>query len=150
MYHMEIPTPIKELEKAKTAIKKAEKRYEAIKDGLTSYDPEITERSTVLCNKCGKRSQIKNVTFSRYYWYESPHGCMGGDTWHTDGFIVVCPKCDKWNHAHKPTKALPNYDIQKMEYRMIEKMLRFAQQHGDIRYSNCKYKCTEEIEWEHK
>lgn len=150
MYSIEIPTPIEKLEKARKAIEIAEKKYNQVIEGLNQYDPKISERSTILCKKCGKRSQIKNVIFSRYYWYESPHGCMGGACWHSNGFVVACPKCGKWEHFRKPTKSLPNYDLQKVEFRIVEKLLRFAQQCGDVRYSDGEYNFTHEIEWKHE
>ena len=149
MYRFEIPTPIDELDKAREAIKKAEERYEKVKEGLTNYEPKITERTVVKYKSCGKGTQAKNIQFCRYYWYETPHGCMGGDTWHTNGFMMVCPKCGEREHVHPATKALPLYDIQEMEYRIIERLLKFAQQYGDVKYSNCEHKYTNEIEWKH-
>ena len=104
----------------------------------------------ILCKKCGKRSQIRTVKYSRYYWYEKPYSCMGGAMWHSNGFMVVCPKCGKWEHVHEPTKALPQYDLQEVEYRIMRQMLKFATQYGDIYYSDGEYDCKETIEWEHK
>lgn len=146
MYSFEIAIPIKKLEKVKDVIKKGKERYEEIINGLSSYDPIITEHSTILCKKCGKRSQVKNVEFGRYYWYETPYGCTGGDCWHMNGFIIVCPKCGEWEHVHEASKTLPNFDEQKMEFRIMKKLLRFAQQRGDVHYSNGEYKFTEKIE----
>jgi len=150
MYRFEIPTPINELEKAQKAIRVAEERYKKIKDGLTTNEVNVTERSVVKCKSCGKGTQARNVHFCRYYWYESPHGCTGGACWHTNGFMVVCPKCGEREHVHPATKALPLYDIQEMEYRIIENILKFAQQFGDVYYSDGTYKFTEKIEWKHE
>ena len=102
MYNMEIPTPIKELKRAEEVIELAKERYDRIRDGVTSYDPVVTERSTIYCKKCSKRTQIRNIQFARYYWYERPHGCMGGDTWHYGGYIITCPKCGHWEKVTTP------------------------------------------------
>lgn len=83
MNWIKIPTPVDKLLNARMAIRKAEDHYDEVKKQVLSFDPKITERSTILCTKCGKRSQIKNVTFSRYYWYEKPYSCMGGAMWHS-------------------------------------------------------------------
>lgn len=132
MYNMEIATPIKQLERARSAVEKAKERYDKIKDGLTSYDPEVSEQSTILCKKCNKRSQIRNVQYAKWYWYERPHGCMGGDTWHWGGYIIVCPKCNHWEVVHRPHKfGGGNYDMNVMEFRILEKMLPFAKQCND-------------------
>jgi len=149
MYRFEIPTPINELEQAEEAIRIAEERYDKIKKGLTSYDPKVTERTVVKCKSCGKGTQARNIQFCRYYWYETPHGCMGGACWHTNGFMMVCPKCGEREHVHEATKALPNYDIQEMEYRIIERILRFAQQYGDYHYNSGEETYTDNIEWQH-
>ena len=149
MYRFEIPSPLQELEKAQKAVELAKEQYEKIRDGYTSYDPKITARTVVKCKSCGKGTQARNLQFCRYYWYETPHGCMGGDHWHSNGFMVVCPKCGDREHVHPATKALPNYDVQVVEYRIMERLLRFAQQYGDVRYSNCEHKYTDQIEWRH-
>lgn len=151
MSNIEITTPIKKLERARKAVDVAKENYRQIVEGLSRHDPKISERSTILCKKCGKRSQARNIKFSRYYWYESPHGCIGGDAWHWDGYIVSCSKCGNWEKINCPSKSLSNnYDVQVMEFRIIEKMLRFAQQYGDVRYSNGDYEFTNEIEWKHE
>jgi hypothetical protein len=149
MYRFEIPTPMKKLERAAEAVRRAEERYKEIKEGLADHDPEITERSLIHCKSCGKGTQAKNIRFARYYWYESPHGCMGGDHWHSNGFVIYCPKCGEWEHVHPATNSLPNYSQQEVEYRIIEKLLKFGTQYGDVRYSNCETKFTESIEWEY-
>jgi len=150
MYRFEIPTPIDKLEKAEKAIRIAEERYEKIKVGLTNYEPKVTERTVVKCKSCGKGTQAKNIQFCRYYWYESPHGCTGGACWNTNGFMVVCPKCGETEHVHPATKALPLYDVQEMEYRIMERILGFAKQYGDCQYSNGNLEYTDKIEWKHE
>ena len=150
MFHREIVTPIKELKKAQDAIDKAQERYDKIRDGVTNYDPVITERSTILCKKCGKRSQVRNIQFARYYWYESPHGCMGGACWHSNGFVVVCPKCLDWAHINEPTEGFSDVDVQVMEFRILEKMLKFAEQCNDVQKYDGEYRNTNEIKWRHK
>jgi hypothetical protein len=74
---------------------------------------------------------------------------MGGDTWHTNGFLVVCPKCGDREHVHPATKSLPNYDIQVVEYRIMERLLKFAQQYGDYYYNSGEERFSDEIEWKH-
>lgn len=43
------------------------------------------------CSCCDKFHKIKNLTVIQTHWYEGPHGCMGGDMWHTGEMQVICP-----------------------------------------------------------
>lgn len=40
---------------------------------------------------CGSTHRISECEAVQSYWYESPHGCAGGDSWHSDSLYIVCP-----------------------------------------------------------
>ncbi len=44
---------------------------------------------------CGTELRPCDVVYIRTHWYESPHGCTGGDTWHEGEGQFDCPKCGK-------------------------------------------------------
>jgi hypothetical protein len=44
------------------------------------------------CECCGEKHAMKDCDVIQTHWYESPHGCMGGDTWHENDIHIVCPK----------------------------------------------------------
>lgn len=46
---------------------------------------------------CGKLHKIKDCIAIQTHWYESPHGCTGGDTWHTGEIQIICPITDNKN-----------------------------------------------------
>lgn len=46
---------------------------------------------------CGKNINVKDIELIQTYWYESPWGCTGGDTWHRGESNFICPKCGKRN-----------------------------------------------------
>ena len=42
---------------------------------------------------CDTSHMVKDVVYVQTHWYESPHGCMGGDTWHQGEGQIICPSC---------------------------------------------------------
>lgn len=104
MYHFEIKTNLPKLEKAHKALTKAQEHYETVKEVVLHDMPTPTENKTILCKKCGKRSKVTKVRYADYYWYERPHGCMGGDMWHHGGILIECPKCEARESVSKPHK----------------------------------------------
>lgn len=74
-------------------IKRKIKLLEAELDDLRAMEKEAEARKVFKCGKCGKGTQIKNLTYTQTYWYEGPVSCMAGDTWHSGEGNITCPKC---------------------------------------------------------
>lgn len=49
---------------------------------------------------CGLGFEVRELDYIQTFWYESPHGCMGGDTWHMGEGKWVCPKCFAENRLY--------------------------------------------------
>lgn len=49
---------------------------------------------------CGMRHKIKDLEYIQTHWYESPHGCTGGDTWHSGEGNFICPHCEHRNRLY--------------------------------------------------
>lgn len=61
-------------------------------------------------NGCGMAAKIGELTYIQTYWYESPHGCTGGDHWHAGDGEWKCTHCSKLNRLYdKP-------EIQKLKH----------------------------------
>lgn len=73
---------------------------------------KITKAKTIKCygfkgSGCGRNLPISDLTCVDKYWYESPWGCTGGDTWHHGESYFTCPKCGVRNRA----SYNPDFDI---------------------------------------
>lgn len=44
---------------------------------------------------CGNSHQIGTMTVIQTHWYETPHGCSGGDLYHAGELRAICPSCGK-------------------------------------------------------
>jgi transcription initiation factor IIE alpha subunit len=51
-------------------------------------------------NGCGKRFQIRNLTYIQTHFYISPWGCTGGDFWKEGEGQFDCPKCGYKNRLY--------------------------------------------------
>jgi len=60
---------------------------------LRELERASDSRKVFKCGKCGKGTQLKNLTYTQTHWYESPSGCTGGDLWHSGEGNITCPKC---------------------------------------------------------
>ena len=49
---------------------------------------------------CGKKAQLKNITYIRTHWYVRPHGCTGGDYWNEGEGQYICPHCSHRNRMY--------------------------------------------------
>jgi hypothetical protein len=56
---------------------------------------------------CGRKHQIKTCEIIQTFWYQSPHGCMGGDYWVPGELQIICPDTD-----HKNRLMFDNYDVE--------------------------------------
>ena len=75
-----------------TALKMVELRKEQLADAKDAVVTAVAN-TFLACQKCGGRTKIKTLTLIQTHWYESPHGCTGGDLWHSGESQVRCPKC---------------------------------------------------------
>lgn len=90
-------------------LKDLQKEKGIVLDKLSKIEEQIKdfERKTlVLCTNnnhgkgCGMGLEIGALTYIQTHWYESPHGCMGGDTWHMGEGNFICPKCEHRNRLY--------------------------------------------------
>lgn len=52
---------------------------------------------------CGQIHKFSECSCIQTHWYERPHGCTDGDTWHLGDVYVVCPTTDVRNRAYFST-----------------------------------------------
>jgi hypothetical protein len=91
------------LEKELATLKKKEQE-------IRSKIKENKSRKKFLCG-CGKMHAIKNCALIWTHWYEGPHGCTDGDTWHSGEIQIICPithirnraifERPEWEHREK-------------------------------------------------
>jgi hypothetical protein len=57
---------------------------------------------------CGTALEIGELEYIQTHWYESPHGCSGGDHWHEGEGQFICPHCGHRNRLYdrKDVKGL--------------------------------------------
>lgn len=77
---------------------------------------EVEKNQYITCNNCNKKSQVKKFQYSDKYWYEKPHGCMGGDIWHEGGIYLKCPKCNKIEKISMPFDFADGEEIKKYNF----------------------------------
>lgn len=54
---------------------------------------DIKGQTELECPECKNIFEIKDLTYIRTHWYESPYGCTSGDTWHEGEGNTTCPVC---------------------------------------------------------
>lgn len=73
---------------------------------LTARIDALRKQTLVKCSNnnygkgCGQALEIGELEYLQTHWYESPHGCMGGDTWHSDEGQFDCPHCGHRNRLY--------------------------------------------------
>lgn len=66
---------------------------------LRQQRDENTRRRTLKCGDdptprgCGKRFQIRRLTYLQTHWYREPYGCTGGAHWNSGEGQWKCPSC---------------------------------------------------------
>ncbi len=50
---------------------------------------------------CGSLHAVADAVYIQSYWYESPHGCTGGDMWHLGEGGWICPSCGHENRLYE-------------------------------------------------
>ena len=71
------------------------KLNEDIKDRLS--------QAVVKCDnkKCGKESEIRNLTYIQTHHYVSPYGCTGGDYYRQSEGQYTCPSCGERTRLYR-------------------------------------------------
>ena len=54
----------------------------------------------VRCGQCRIGHEVRELIYLQTHWYESPHGCSGGDTWHAGEGQWACPDCGHTNRLY--------------------------------------------------
>lgn len=130
MYQFEINANRKKIESARAALENAEMNYHRVIEQTKRSTPIVSAKSTIFCKNCARKSQMRIVKYAKWHWYESPHGCMGGDQWHFGGYLITCPKCGNDEKVEKPHK---NGSPEKIaEFMVLERMLRFGVECDDV------------------
>jgi hypothetical protein len=85
------------------------KRFDSIMKEADAINQKIQEKlkeTLVACQNnmfgygCGMASVIGDLTYIQTHWYESPHGCMEGDSWHQAEGQWICPHCNHKNRLY--------------------------------------------------
>jgi hypothetical protein len=63
----------------------------------------LVGQELIKCTKCHKELPANKWTYIQKHWYESPHGCMEGDTWYAskpEVCEIECPDCHGLNYLY--------------------------------------------------
>jgi len=83
------------LERARAKVKELGKeREELLSHTPVSCTPNNHGRG------CGESFEVRDLVYIQTHWYERPHGCSGGDTWHQGEGNFICPKCGHRNRLY--------------------------------------------------
>jgi hypothetical protein len=86
-------------------------------DELEKEAAKKTSKFAVICesnnygNGCGYGFYIQDLEYVQTHWYESPHGCTGGDNWHKGEGQFICPKCGHRN------RLINRQDVEDLKYK---------------------------------
>ena len=83
---------------------------------------EVERTQYIKCKKCNKKSQVKKFEYSNFYWYEQPHGCMGGDNWNEAGIYLKCPKCGNIEKINMPLNWAS--EKEKVKYNKLHNLIK--------------------------
>ena len=82
-------------------------REDQIKKEIADLQDErekLRANKQLMCDGCGKRSQIKKWIVIRNYHYIRPYSCSGGDYWtDSEDYNLVCPKCGSTGRVYMPS-----------------------------------------------
>lgn len=82
--------------KVKKAISKYNNKLQELNLQLKELRGNI-EFDCVCCNEGNHK--IKDCSIIQTHWYESPSGCIGGDTWHEGELHILCPNTSYRNRV---------------------------------------------------
>lgn len=95
--------------KPKTICEKLEE-LEVQKQKLIKARDRVCANKTFKC-VCGAMHKIKDCVGIQEHWYESPHGCMGGASWHSGELNILCPDNEYRNRLWFESKyQMTNYN----------------------------------------
>lgn len=92
---------------AETALSIALAEARSLVDTLLASYNEMREtrrrKAQLKCKSCDCRFRISDAVWLDNYWYERPHGCTGGATWHR-GLVemdrIQCTHCGHRNYIY--------------------------------------------------
>lgn len=73
------------------------------------YDKGLKQDTVWKCSGhkgCGSMLRVADTDFIQTYWYESPHGCTGGDNWWPGEGVAVCGHCGKRNRLYNSPELM--------------------------------------------
>ena len=73
----------------------------------------------VKCLHCELKTKVKNTTLLKFHYYESPHGCSGGDSWGFKCYATVCDKCLHAGVAYADDEPVGEYGFGERHYDFI-------------------------------
>lgn len=100
---------------------KARKEYEQKIISAREELINVEKTQYIKCKKCGRKSQIKSLKYSEIFYYEKPHGCIGGDNWYSSGIYLECPKCGNTTKLHKPSNLAS--EKEKIDYTKFHNLI---------------------------
>ena len=92
-----------------TKVKSLQKKKEKIESQLSSVQNQLNDelgKKFVRCEKCGKRTQVKKLTYLQTRYYIRSHGCYEGDYWLDGEGQFDCPKCGFNNRLYDRPDAV--------------------------------------------
>lgn len=78
------------------------KKLDALKQKKLKLESDlntVAKESEFFCESCKGYHKIKDCEAMQGHWYENPHGCTGGDTWHEGDVYIVCPSTGELNRV---------------------------------------------------
>ena len=81
----------KRLDEAYRKLSEVESEYNIIRSKLLADYEREKANLTIKCKACNGLHKIKDLTAIQTFWYERPHGCMGGDYWVDGELDFLCP-----------------------------------------------------------
>lgn len=101
---------------------RAQERARAKVKALDAERAELLSHTPVSCTRnchghgCGESFEVRDLVYLQTHWYERPHGCTGGDTWHQGEGNFICPTCGHRNRLY----ARPEIEALKRHFKSVE------------------------------
>lgn len=110
----------KEVEKLRRKREILANKFENKQTAISNEMAKLIAQYTFSCGHCHTVSQIGDAEFIEHYWYESPHGCTGGDNWwlSEDVAAIECPVCNAHLRIYTPEYA--DYFSKKQYFKAVK------------------------------
>lgn len=111
----------KEVEKLRKKLDILLCKFEDKEEVIYGKITNLIAQYTFSCGHCHTESQIGDAVFIEHYWYESPHGCTGGDNWWLSEEVaaIECPVCKSNLRIYTPKHA--DFFAKKRHFKAIKK-----------------------------